>query len=174
MTYKMLLIGCSTFLSATAMAVLKDSIALMIPWLLVMTAVILADLASGVRKSMKLGVRVSPSTAFRETVSKWIVYLAFVLAVCMIDVVANDNIGFAKWACLFVVVIEMGSVVSNLLRPYGIIVTPKNIIKWFLRKTPLGDDADDLTREETIEEARRFENEKWNKKDKKNDKYTKS
>ena len=174
MIYKIILNISSVILTASALAVLKESISLMIPWLLVMTAVILADLASGVRKSMKLGVRVSPSTAFRETVSKWIVYLAFVLAVCMIDVVANDNINFAKWACLFVVVIEMGSVVSNLLRPYGIIVTPKSLIRWFVRKTPLGDDADELLKEETIEEARRFEDDKWNKKANKNTKYTKS
>lgn len=123
---------------------------------------------------MKLGVRVSPSTAFRETVSKWIVYLAFVLAVCMIDIVADDNINFAKWSCLFVVVIEMGSVVSNLLRPYGIIVTPKSLIKWFLKKTPLGEESEELLKEEAIEEARKFEDEKWNKKGTKKTKYTKS
>lgn len=170
MVYKVILNTSSVLVTASATAVLRDSLSLMIPWLLVMTAVILADLASGVRKSIKLGVKVSPSTAFRETIGKWIVYLAFVLAVCMIDVVANDNIGFAKWACLFVVVIEMGSVISNLLRPYGLIVTPKSIVKWFLRKTPIGEDVDDIVKEEAIKEARKFENEKWNKKQKKDKK----
>ncbi len=159
---KIILNASSILVTATATAVLRESISLMVPWLMVMTAVIIADLASGVRKCLKLGVKVSPSTAFRETISKWLVYIAFVLAVCMIDVVANDDIDFAKWACLFVVVFEMGSIVSNILRPYGIIITPKGLVKWFLRKTPLGDDADDLIKEENIKEAKEYENEKWN------------
>ena len=174
MISKIVLMSSSLLVGSTALALLGDSVEVMVPWMMVMTAVILADLAAGVRKSLKLGVRVSPSTAFRETVGKWIVYMAYVLAVSMIDVEAGWNMYFAKWACLAAIAFEGGSIISNLLRPYGIIVTPMSVIKWFLRKTPLGEDTDELVKEEAIEEAKKFEDEKWNRKSSKNTKYTKS
>jgi hypothetical protein len=68
---------------------------------------------------------------------------------------------FAKWACLAAIIFEGGSIVSNLLRPHGIIVSPLSVIKWLLRKTPIGD-TDEVLKEDVISEAARFENEKWN------------
>ena len=167
MTYKLILFASSTLVASTALALLGDTVEIMLPWMMVMTAVILADLAAGVRKSIKLGVRVSPSTAFRETVGKWVVYVAYVLAVSMIDVAADFGLTFAKWACLFAIAFEGGSVVSNLLRPYGIIVTPKSILQWLLRKSPLKMDdgeSDSLLKEENIRAAKKAENDKWNRK----------
>ena len=161
MISKVILMSSSLLVGSTALALLGDSVEVMVPWMMVMTAVILADLAAGVRKSLKLGVRVSPSTAFRETVGKWIVYMAYVLAVSMIDVEAGWNMYFAKWACLAAIAFEGGSIMSNLLRPYGIIVTPMSVIKWLLRKTPIGD-TDEVLKEENIIEAREFEDKKWN------------
>ena len=156
----------SVSVTSLALSVVERSIAEMIPWLMVMVMTVVADLAAGVRKSYKLGVRVSWSTAIRETMGKIVTYIAFVMAVCMIDVVATDGgTIFAKWACLTVVAIEGGSVLSNLLRPYGIIVTPKTILQFFLRKSPLkmsDEDSDELLKEEAIKQAREFENKKWN------------
>ena len=168
MISKIVLMSSSLLVGSTALALLGDSVEIMVPWMMVMTAVILADLAAGVRKSIKLGVKVSPSTAFRETVGKWIVYMAYVLAVSMIDVEAGWKMYFAKWACLAAIMFEGGSIISNLLRPYGIVVTPMSIIKWFLKKTPIGD-TDDVLKEENINEAREFEDKKWNVKNKEDD-----
>lgn len=158
---KSLTILSSLLVGSTALALLGESVDVMVPWMMVMTAVILADLAAGIRKSVKLGVKVSPSTAFRETVGKWIVYMAYVLAVSMIDVKAEWGMYFAKWACLAAIIFEGGSIVSNLLRPHGIIVSPLSIIKWLLRKTPIGD-TDEVLKEDVICEAAKFENAKWN------------
>ena len=47
-----------------------DGINTMLPWLVALTAVVLADLAAGCRKSLKLGVHVSISTAARETMGE--------------------------------------------------------------------------------------------------------
>lgn len=127
-----------------------------------MTAFVLADLAAGVRKSYKLGVKVSWSTALRETGGKWVTYLAIILAVCMLNVVATEGETFAKWACLAIMALEGGSVVSNLLRPYGIVVTPKGVLLWLLRRSPIGGDVDELAKEEEVKRARRDENQKWN------------
>ena len=74
---------------------------------------------------------------------------------------AGWNMYFAKWACLAAIAFEGGSIISNLLRPYGIIVTPMSVIKWLLRKTPIGD-TDEVLKEENIIEAREFEDKKWN------------
>lgn len=158
---KSLTILSSLLVGSTALALLGESVEVMVPWMIVMTSVILADLAAGVRKSIKLGVKVSPSTAFRETVGKWIVYMAYVLAVSMIDVKAEWGMYFAKWACLAAIIFEGGSIVSNLLRPHGIIVTPLSVVKWLIKKTPLSD-ADELLRDDVINQAAKFENEKWN------------
>ena len=149
-------------------ALSRQSVALMLPWLIVMTAFVAADLAAGVRKSFKLGVRVSWSMAWRETGGKWLTYTAIILAVCMLNVVATDGDTFAKWACLAIMALEGGSVVSNLLRPYGIVVTPKTILMWLLRKSPLGGDVDELLKEEEVKRAKKEENAKWNTRGKKN------
>lgn len=153
----------SLFMTAVSLETLTaNCVAIMLPWLLVMTAFVLADLAAGVRKSYKLGVKVSWSTALRETGGKWVTYLAIILAVCMLNVVATEGETFAKWACLAIMALEGGSVVSNLLRPYGIVVTPKGVLLWLLRRSPIGGDVDELAKEEEVKRARRDENQKWN------------
>jgi hypothetical protein len=160
---KTLTILSSLFLTAVSLETLTaQSVAIMLPWLVVMTAFVLADLAAGVRKSYKLGVKVSWSTALRETGGKWVTYLAIILAVCLLNVVAMDSDTLAKWTCLAIMALEGGSVVSNLLRPYGIVVTPKGVLMWLLRRSPIGGDVDDLMREEEVKKAKREENQKWN------------
>lgn len=160
---KTLTILSSLFLTAISLETLTaQSVEMMLPWLVVMTAFVFADLAAGIRKSYKLGVKVSWSTALRETGGKWVTYLAIILAVCLLNVVAMDSDTLAKWTCLAIMVLEGGSVVSNLLRPYGIVVTPKGVLMWLLRRSPIGGDVDDLMREEEVKKAKREENQKWN------------
>lgn len=160
---KIMTILSSLFLTAVSLETLSaQSVGLMLPWLVVMTAFVFADLAAGIRKSYKLGVKVSWSTALRETGGKWVTYLAIILAVCLLNVVATDSDTLAKWTCLGIMALEGGSVVSNLLRPYGIVVTPKSVLMWLLRRSPIGGDIDELAKEEEVKRARREENQKWN------------
>lgn len=142
-----------------AMAFIQKSINIMMPWLFVMFAVILTDLFAGLRKSHKLRIHISPTTALRETFGKTVVYFAFVMMVAMIDVAANGNTTIAKWACLVICALEGGSILSNILKPYGIIISPDGILKAFLKRTPLSigdDEADEIVK--VIEE----EDKKWN------------
>ena len=128
---------------------LQQSIEIMVPWLIATFAVVIADLAAGIRKSHLLGVHVSPSTAFRETMGKVVVYFAFVMTAAMIDVAADGGLLIAKWCCLFVMLIEG-----------GITLSLKALLKFFLKRSPLGigdEEADEIIR------AARRENDKWNK-----------
>lgn len=97
-----------------------DIVQTMTPWLITMTAVVLCDLTFGIRKSVKLGIHVSPSLAFRETMGKLVVYYAFVLTVSCVEWASGHSYKIAMWACLFVCAIEGLSIIGNLLKPYGI------------------------------------------------------
>lgn len=154
-----MVMATSGIFTPVAMAFIQKSINMMLPWLIVMFAVIITDLFSGLRKSYKLRIRISPTTAFRETFGKMIVYFAFVMMVAMIDVAANGETMIAKWACLAICALEGGSIFSNIMKPYGIVIAPHSIIKTILKRTPLGigdDEADEIIK--VIEE----EDKKWN------------
>lgn len=153
-----------------AMSFIMDSIAIMIPWLIVMFAVIVTDLIAGVRKSIKIGVDVSPSTAFRETMGKMVTYFAWVIMVCLVEAAVGRGEGIAKWACLLVIAVEGGSIVSNLLKPYGIDISTRSVLKFFFMRSPLHpseEEAEELIKEDRIEQLRQREHEKWNHKSKK-------
>lgn len=145
--------------SAVASMFFEQAIVVMLPWLITTFVIIIADLASGVRKSHLLGVHVSPSTAVRETMGKIVVYFSFVAAAAMISISARGDEKIAKWCCLFIMVVEGGSVVSNILVPHGIRLSLKAILKWFLKKSPLGVSDEDA--EDFFKQVRK-ENAKWN------------
>lgn len=152
----------------TAFAI--DSIRIMLPWIVVMICVILTDLAAGVRKSRKLGVHVSFSTAMRETFGKIVVYFGFVTTAAVLDVAANGGAAIAKWCCLLVIIIEGGSILSNILKPHGIELSVKGVLKFFMMRSPLAADpmaADEILDEKKLEEMRQREEEKWNRKSRK-------
>jgi hypothetical protein len=156
----MLMTGVSAVFTPIAMAFIRDSIAIMLPWLFAMAVIIIADLASGLRKSLKLGVHVSWTTAARETMGKFVVYFAFVLAGAMVDVAASGHAKIARWSCLLVCALEGGSILSNLVRPYGIVLTPKSILKLFLKRSPI--QVTDEEAEELLEELKEREDAKFN------------
>ena len=103
-----------------ASAFIGQTLSHMIPWLMVTAAVILCDLASGVRKSLIMGEEVRFSRAVRNTMGKMVTYFAFVCMVCMICVASGEQYGIDKWSCLLVCFIEGCSIVSNILKPKGI------------------------------------------------------
>ena len=154
--------------STIAGAYLQQSLEIMVPWLIATFAVIIADLAAGVRKSHLLNVHVSPSTAFRETCGKIVVYFAVVMTAAMVDVAAHGNMAIAKWCCLFVMIVEGGSVVSNILKPYGLQVSLKGILKFVLKRSPLAIDGEEA---DSILKTARRENEKWNRRRYTSDKH---
>lgn len=153
----------SGLLTPLAMAFLQDTIRTMAPWVMAMLAVVVCDLIAGIRKSVKLGVHVSWSMAFRETMGKMVVYVAFVLMVAMIDAASGHSFNIAMWGCLFVCALEGGSVVSNLLKPYGVDITPRSIARFFAMRVgrATAEEADGLLSGGTSEEVRERERGRW-------------
>lgn len=103
-----------------ASAFITQTLEHMIPWLMVSAAVILCDLAFGVRKSLIIGEEVRFSRAVRNTMGKMVTYFAFVCMVCMICVASGQRYQIDVWACLLVCFIEGCSIIGNILKPKGI------------------------------------------------------
>lgn len=146
-----------------ASAFITQTLEHMIPWLMVAAAVIVCDLAFGVRKSLMMGEEVRFSRAVRNTMGKMVTYFAFVCMVCMVCVASGQKYGIDKWACLLVCFIEGCSIIGNILKPKGI---DFNIIGAFgamFKKVGLDkDDAKDVFVEVSKEELekRRKRNER--------------
>ena len=139
----------------TAFAFLQEALIVMVPWIITMFFVILADLAAGVWKSYKLGIELRFSRGLRETMGKLLVYFAFVCMVACINVAYKGEFQFAKWAAGIVIAIEFGSIIGNLLKPHGINISLSAIIKAILQKSPLPltcEQADAIVQEKNIEE----------------------
>ena len=157
---------CSVFTSV-AVGYLQDTVSTMIPWIMAMCGVVLADLIAGLRKSLKLGVHVSWSMAFRNTMGKMVTYVAFVLMVAMIDTASGHEFRIAMWGCLFVCGIEGGSIISNLMKPYGIDITPKTIFayvgKVFSQKVVKMDSGDLVCEEKDMDALKKREKDRWEK-----------
>lgn len=125
----------------------------------------LCDLIAGIRKSLKLGIHVSWSMAFRETMGKMITYVAFVLMVAMIDAASGHSYNVATWGCLFICALEGGSILSNILKPYGIDITPKGIVLFFSSRLLHASDAESsmLVDDAGLEQIRQRERDRWEK-----------
>lgn len=139
----------------TAFAFLQETLIVMVPWIITMFFVILADLAAGVWKSYKLGIELRFSRGLRETMGKLLVYFAFVCMVACINVAYKGEFQFAKWAAGIVIAIEFGSIIGNILKPHGINISLSAIIKAILQKSPLPltcEQADAIVQEKNIEE----------------------
>ena len=147
----------------TAFAFLQEALIVMVPWIITMFFVILADLAAGVWKSYKLGIELRFSRGLRETMGKLLVYFAFVCMVACINVAYKGEFQFAKWAAGIVIAIEFGSIIGNLLKPHGINISLSAIIKAILQKSPLPltcEQADAIVQEKNIEEIIKEEKER--------------
>lgn len=165
---QLLVLLAAGFLTPIAVVFLQDAFKTMVPWIMVMLAVVACDLIAGIRKSLKLGVHVSLSMAARETMGKMVVYVAFVMMVAMIDAASNHSFRIAMWGCLLVCALEGGSIVSNMLKPYGIDISMKSIIKFFTMKVTNSseDEADELVNNERMEDITLREKDRWEKRHK--------
>lgn len=144
---------------------LQDTFRTMLPWIMVMLSVVLCDLIAGIRKSLKLGIHVSWSMAFRETMGKMVTYVAFVMMVAMIDAASGHSYNVALWGCLFICALEGGSILSNILKPYGIDITPKGIVLFFSSRLLHTSDAESsmLVDDAGLEHIRERERGRWEK-----------
>ena len=142
------------------LAFLGEAIVQMVPWLIVMFTIVISDLAAGIWKCYKLDVPVRFSRACRETMGKLIVYFAFVIMICCINVAMHDTFNWAKWSALLVVVIEGGSIIGNILKPHGIDISLGAIVKAFLNHSMLPltcPEVDEIVKKKPLEEIREEE-----------------
>lgn len=155
--------ACGTTASLAA-GFLSDVLSSMIPWLLVMGVVILCDLAFGIRKSLKLGIHVSWSMAFRETMGKMVTYYAFVLMVCTIEAASGHSYAIAQWSCLFVCGIEGVSIIGNMLKPYGITLSLKDVLTLGLSRLPkAATEPAEIINTQDVDMIRQAEQDRWEK-----------
>ena len=158
--------ACGTTASLAA-GFLSDVLSSMIPWLLVMGVVIMCDLAFGIRKSLKLGIHVSWSMAFRETMGKMVTYYAFVLMVCTIEAASGHSYAIAQWSCLFVCGIEGVSIIGNMLKPYGITLSLKDVLTLGLsRLTKAATEPAEIINTQDVDMIRQAEQDRWEKRTK--------
>lgn len=159
-------LSCGVF-STVTIGYLNDALDTMIPWLLAMLGVVVADLVAGLRKSLKLGIHISWSMAFRNTMGKMVTYVAFVMMVAMIETACGHQYRIAMWGCLFICLLEGGSILSNLVKPYGIDVTPTSILEFavrlFSQKVIKVEGEDFHGDEHTMDEIKERERGRWEK-----------
>lgn len=161
--YKMVMATCGAS-SLFSTAFLGDGINTMAPWLVALTLVVLTDLVAGCRKSLKLGIHVSVSTAARETMGKLVVYWAFVLMVASIEVATGHKYNIAMWGCLLICALEGLSIVGNILKPMGIDLSLANIISETLQRVfgMSSRQAGKVAKDESVEIIKKREEKKWN------------
>lgn len=150
-----LVILSSGMIIPTAFAFLQEALIVMVPWMITMFFIVLADLAAGVWKSYKLGIELRFSRGLRETMGKLLVYFAFVCMIACINVAYAGEFQFAKWASGLVIAIEFGSIIGNILKPHGINISISAIVKAILKKSPLPltcEDVEEVVKEEKLEE----------------------
>lgn len=142
--------GVSSGFAALATAFVQESLSHMIPWLIVTCAVIVCDLAFGIRKSLIMGEDIRFSKAMRRTMGKMVTYFSFVCMVCMVSVAAGTDYGIDKWTCLLICFIEFCSILSNILKPKGYSLNVKALTSVLLGKALQTDskELDDIIKEE--------------------------
>lgn len=147
--------GTSAAFATIASQFVSESIAHMIPWLIVTAVIIIADLIAGIRKSLFLDEKISVSSAIRRTMGKMVTYFAFVVMIVMINEASDTAIAIDKWACLTVAIIEASSVFSNIMKTKGIDFNVfRFLILLFSKKT--GTEKKEI--EEIIKESTASEN----------------
>lgn len=125
----------------------------LVNWLLVMTFIIIADLASGIRKHYLLQDEpIRFSKGARDTMGKFVTYYSFVVAFVMIDIASGHGYHIDRWACLAVCAIESFSIANNILKPHGLQLSLQGILKVFGKKVDV--DASEIVKEDEDTEER--------------------
>lgn len=107
-------------ISSAALSVFfADSIEKMLPWLVVMTALIMCDLIAGVCKAWKLGERVSINRAIRDTTAKACTYYSGVVFACFFQVATADDTEWCEIAAKIFSAVEGVSILRNIFQWHG-------------------------------------------------------
>lgn len=110
----------------------------LVNWLLVMTFIIIADLASGIRKHYLLrDEEIRFSKGVRDTMGKFVTYYSFVVAFVMLDIASVHEYHIDKWACLAVCFIESISIMNNILKPHGLQLSLQGIMRVLGKKVDI-------------------------------------
>ena len=126
----------------------------LISWILTMTCIIIADLASGIRKHYLM--RDEPirfSKGVRDTMGKFVTYYSFVVAFVMIDIASGHGYHIDRWACLAVCGIETVSIANNLFKPKGVQLSLQGILKVFCNKVDI--DTDEIIEKDDEHDKKR-------------------
>lgn len=120
-----------TQISAGAGAVLSafviESIAAMMPWLVTISALIIADLCAGVAKRVKWKERLSFSKGIRDSLLKFVAYYSIIVCFSMIEMAAECP-GLTTKVCWVIVVAEGTSIFSNVLKFHGYTVDVRRLV----------------------------------------------
>lgn len=149
--------GVQGSFASIASAFVIESLEHMIPWLFVMFAIIITDLAFGVRKSISMGQQVRFSRAVRATMGKMVTYFAFVCMVCMVNVAMGGNSKVEVYSCLLVCFIEGCSIFGNILKPKGIDFNFLGALRLLAKKATRvnGEEINEIIKKEGNNEERR-------------------
>ena len=119
----------------------------LVNWLLVMTFIIIADLASGIRKHYLMhDEEIRVSKGVRDTMGKFVTYYSFVIAFVMIDIASGGEYHIDKWACLAVCGIESVSIANNLLKPHGLHMSLQGLLRVLGKKVEI--DTDEIVKKD--------------------------
>lgn len=104
---------------ALASAFVIESLQHMIIWIMVMAAVVFADLVTGIAKCLKIKTKIRFSKAVRDTMGKFCTYFAVVVCTCMTQVASQSELEIEKGVCLLIIFIEAVSILGNILKMKG-------------------------------------------------------
>lgn len=113
---------------------LADSIEKMLPWLVVMTALIMCDLIAGVCKAWKLGERVTINRAIRDTTAKACTYYSGVVFACFFQVATADDTEWCEIASKIFSAVEGVSILRNIFQWHGYNLDGKALLSMILHR----------------------------------------
>lgn len=118
-TDEALKVGIQGSFSTLASTFFYSSLAHMIPWIAAMTAVVICDCISALRRCYLMKEKIAFSRMARDTMAKLVTYYSFVISVTMLTIASGGEYNIDQWLCILVCTVELFSIISNILKPMG-------------------------------------------------------
>lgn len=123
-----LMVLLSSFVGATTMYYLQETAIQSLYWFIPCLAIIIADLAAGIKAAEFRGETIRVSGAARRTINKCVCYAAWI--VCCVALNERYNTSMCAFVGMGIVfLIEGTSFVTNILEPHGLKVSIKGILR---------------------------------------------
>lgn len=137
---------------------LADSIEKMLPWLVVMTALIMCDLIAGVCKAWKLGERVTINRAIRDTTAKACTYYSGVVFACFFQAATSDDTEWCEIAAKIFSAVEGVSILRNIFQWHGYNLDGKMLLSLTLHRIFGGnrEDYNGVVKDKEIEDKNKI------------------